>query len=321
MIRVRFQRFAKDNSAPLVVNFTTTMASADFEQTADRAVMESGTVTIPAGENAVEVVLAAISEDPAANEGIEIFTVTVTPGTYDVVQTAAGFDKKNVLSVNYERKYYILEGVTLFATPDPAVEPDIFIDDILQGGVNDCFALAAMGALILENPERLRSLFTTIDDTHYVVKLYDATAGEWKDISVTVDLTRGINMAKVTGDVDPATGKAEIWPIVLEQAYAQLAGGYAVLEQGGLSPGVWTALTGVSATTVSPGTSDDAIGQQIVNALKGPKRPARPAGGHQHLRGVRRWSGFDFKGNCRFQTRLCGSRHRSRRWGNLRRNL
>jgi hypothetical protein len=51
----------------------------------------------------------------------------------------------------------------------------------------------------------------------------------------TVDgsLDRGYNMAKLSMVVD-AQGRAEIWPIVLEKAFAMSYGGYEQLGQGGL---------------------------------------------------------------------------------------
>ena len=88
----------------------------------------------------------------------------------------------------------------------------------------------------------------------------------------------GWNMAELSGDYDPTTGKVEIWPQLLEEAWAQMNGGYQSIWSGTVAS-AWMALTGNTTQDASIAgltnqqiaaliQTDLATGQQVSVATK-----------------------------------------------------
>jgi hypothetical protein len=77
-------------------------------------------------------------------------------------------------------------------------------------------------------------------------------------------------MAGLSGDYNTFTGAVEIWPQLLEAAWAQMKNGYGVIGNGTLDTGnAWLALTGTAApfVLVNPSVTNEAIAEQIQNDL------------------------------------------------------
>jgi hypothetical protein len=73
-------------------------------------------------------------------------------------------------------------------------------------------------------------------------------------------------MAQLSGDVD-ASGRAEIWPLLLEQAYAMMRGGYDNLETvGGFVGDAYTAFTGLTGSELKA-TDSMPDNESIVDAI------------------------------------------------------
>jgi hypothetical protein len=139
----------------------------------------------------------------------------------------------------------------------------IDMQDVKQGGLNDCFLLATLGALA-NSPEGRSLIQSAITEnknaagavTSYTVRLHKP---EWhwgglgkttfKDIDVTVDATYITDHARVRDD----HGTPEVWPLVMEKAYAQYLGGYGKLESGGVARDAMRVLTGKPATQIGLG--------------------------------------------------------------------
>jgi hypothetical protein len=122
-----------------------------------------------------------------------------------------------------------------------AVDPN----DVAQGRLNDCYFLAGMAALARADPGAIRRLIHDNGDNTYDVTLYVRSGVDWRTGAV------GVHKHPVTVRVDntfPVTpwdkkdplayaqpgdrqgGQAELWPMLLEKAYATICGSYHSFE-------------------------------------------------------------------------------------------
>lgn len=120
--------------------------------------------------------------------------------------------------------------------------------DIAQGQLGDCWLLAAF-ATLCEKPSFLLNCFVTRVFSHrgkYVVRLYDKSKGRF--VLITVD--DFIPCDRRTGKpIFTHLVKNEVWPLILEKAYAKFMGNYGKMEGGNPIVALKT-LTGYSGDTL-----------------------------------------------------------------------
>ncbi len=137
---------------------------------------------------------------------------------------------------------------------------EVHPNDPRQGGLGDCWLIAGMIAVAHTDPDRIRELITDHGDGTYSVKLYDV-GWFYRDATVRVDrelpyVTRGSQrlpaFAKL-GDQrrEGAQVLYELWPAMIEKAYAEYEGGYAELV-GGSPTTTFEFLSGESASRFRP---------------------------------------------------------------------
>jgi hypothetical protein len=131
--------------------------------------------------------------------------------------------------------------------------------DVNQGGLGDCWYLAAIAILADVRPDLFDKVFMKHDAELGVYTVRFCKNGEWR--AITVDdhfpITHfstpalGVYYQSVLfcnfGDIKD--GVAEIWPMILEKAYAKLHGSYEAIEGGHTSDGL-TDLTGLPSYSV-----------------------------------------------------------------------
>eukprot|EP00929_Paragymnodinium_shiwhaense_P013719 TRINITY_DN121567_c0_g1_i1.p1 TRINITY_DN121567_c0_g1~~TRINITY_DN121567_c0_g1_i1.p1 ORF type:complete len:453 (-),score=94.08 TRINITY_DN121567_c0_g1_i1:257-1615(-) len=124
--------------------------------------------------------------------------------------------------------------LSLFAGVDP--------NDLHQGGLGDCWLISAM-ATLAEFPDELMALFdrkTLSEDGKYVVTLYSYADGQMVPIEIDDRLP-------VEWDGSPKmchlSESGEIWPCILEKAFAKYSEGYDEID-GGTSEFAFGAFTG-----------------------------------------------------------------------------
>jgi len=122
--------------------------------------------------------------------------------------------------------------------------------DLLQGGLGDCWLVSAI-ACVAEFPDRIQKLFKDrsdlAEDGKYVISLWDLRSEDWKDIEIDDRVPcKGYEwwQRKAT-TLYAHPNEGEIWPILLEKAFAKLHGKYAAMD-GGNSAWAWQAMTGCS---------------------------------------------------------------------------
>ena len=127
--------------------------------------------------------------------------------------------------------------------------------DICQGGLGDCWLLAAIACVAEENSDKIKSLFITREAdafSCYQIRLFDKHSHRWR--TFTID-----DRIPVRGDGNPYFSNPhgnELWVLLLEKAYAKMVGSYHNLE-GGFCADAFTAFTGNDSVVY---TSDDATG-------------------------------------------------------------
>jgi uncharacterized protein YukE len=152
-------------------------------------------------------------------------------------------------------RYALFEGV-LFATGEgdtDAVDPD----DVSQGRVGDCYLLASLAAIASQEPDLIREIVQDNGDGTYTVTLYERESLFTStlvptEVQVTSELPlrRGRPVFARAGDV--VGEQPELWPALVEKAYARTHGGYNGI-QGGWAHLAMEELTGVESQVIRMG--------------------------------------------------------------------
>lgn len=121
-------------------------------------------------------------------------------------------------------------------------------DDALQGALGNCYLVSGLASLAQVQPEVIQNAIKDNGDGTFTVKFH-------KDSFLGL-FPRGHDPIEVTVDGDMPTrdgknplythgrDKSELWPMLIEKAYAKLDGGYQRVGVGGAPTTIWQALTG-----------------------------------------------------------------------------
>lgn len=128
-------------------------------------------------------------------------------------------------------------------------------NDISQGQLGDCYLLASLGAIALQNRSIIENAIRDNGDGTYTVTFHQRTnkswyefwRGEYETVEITVNNEFGTdaNGNPVFAKPGDGTGdQRELWPMIIEKAYAQWKGGYQQIGHGGWPHEAMEALTG-----------------------------------------------------------------------------
>ena len=113
------------------------------------------------------------------------------------------------------------------------------MDDVKQGLLGDCYLMAGLAAIAKTNPDVIRKAIRDNGDGTYTVTFHpEAESGIKKIFGMrsTVEVTVTNEFPHTKGAIDPAFAKlsndSEMWPMLIEKAYAKYKGGYANIELG-----------------------------------------------------------------------------------------
>jgi hypothetical protein len=283
-MELTFVRYSLTNdlSQPLTVNFSVkwktdtalgshNLSLADFDS-ASAQQLQASSVVIPAGQDRVTIMLRAdIAPTNDGREGLESVTLAIVPSEEYALVTRIASPPGDILpdsslDAHAAAILQVLEDVTLFADGTPTNSDGHLIDvnDVRQGGIGNCYFHAALLHLAESYPQLIEGMIEPVPDTYwsYRVRFYDAMGNKFFE-TVQFELTRGFDASKLSGDEDDY-GRVEVWNVVLEQAYAQHAGGYPALDNGGNPDVVWQLLTGKSGGRIDvSGLTDQQISDKI----------------------------------------------------------
>lgn len=109
--------------------------------------------------------------------------------------------------------------------------------DICQGGLGDCWLLAAMACLV-ERPGAIHCVFKSKERSprgKYKIRLYDPPKEKWRIITIDDFIPCDRKAYEKNGSIQPLFSKSKskvLWAMLLEKAFAKLCGNYESLEGG-----------------------------------------------------------------------------------------
>jgi Calpain family cysteine protease len=147
-------------------------------------------------------------------------------------------------------------------------------NDVTQKYIGDCYLIAAMAAVARVNPDVIANAFKKRSDGTYDVTLYEAKGRGFTPVKVHIDADLPHNdWYHLT--YASARDERELWPALLEKAFAQRAGSYGAIEAG--VPGeALSAITGKATSMIDfkeKGTKAEQVFAALTLAVK-EKRPA-----------------------------------------------
>ncbi len=187
--------------------------------------------------------------------------------------------------------------------------------DVRQGAIGDCYLAAALSAVAGTRPDAIKNAIKDNGDGTYTVRFFELDYSGKKtahmetvdaDLAHTPDLKNGGEKPAYANSTEQVDGKnyMELWPSVLEKAYASWKGSYEAIGNGGNSGDVITALTGErckSASTAGVGENDPLWAR--IKKASDEKRPMTAgSGGHDDARykdpeaGVYGWHAYTILG-------------------------
>ena len=134
-------------------------------------------------------------------------------------------------------------------------------NDIRQGSLGDCYLLSAMSIIAHSRPELIKKIFHPESRVYrfegmYSIMLYSGKSPE----IITIDDKFFVNPSSKTHAftqlcTDAITNEREIWPLLVEKAYAKFHGSYSAIE-GGLVHTALEELTNGSGSSFSLRSKD-----------------------------------------------------------------
>jgi hypothetical protein len=143
---------------------------------------------------------------------------------------------------------------------NPVEDGKLFVDgvnfdDVAQGYIGDCYLEGAMSAVASASPKAIEDAIKDNGDGTFNVRFFESQPnGPMKAVTVTVDGDLPSRSAGSQPYYAHARESKELWPGLIEKAYAQWKGGYEAIGNGGSAGGMMTTLTG-KPTSYTPNSS------------------------------------------------------------------
>lgn len=178
------------------------------------------------------------------------------------IESLEGFKESKSIPVDISKKIVWKRPEQFLGTRKISVYEEIDPNDIRQGGLGDCYFLAACSA-IAEYPHRLERIFLT--KTPFSQGIYALALcldGVWEEVVMDDWVPCRVQ------DGRPAynyTKNGELWVILAEKAWAKVHGGYYNISAG-LTREALRDLTGASAKTFFTVQNPDALWERLIEA-------------------------------------------------------
>jgi WXG100 family type VII secretion target len=169
---------------------------------------------------------------------------------------AAGIRTGDGLGWDYDRGLEFRERKGELFSKGKGDRSDIHYNDVNQGSVGDCYLLASLAAITKHDPEHIRDMVKDNEDGTYTVRFYED--GDVNNpVDVTVDATFPVEKEERRCWPDgyrdkgaTSTDEKELWPSIVEKAYAKWKGGYSEID-GGVPTKAMRELTGAHSYSLN----------------------------------------------------------------------
>ena len=107
-------------------------------------------------------------------------------------------------------------------------EGSLFVDgassrDVDQGNVGDCYLMAGLGAVALQDPARIRNMFTDNGDGTFTVRFFRDGRAEYVTVDRYLPVDANGRLVFANDGQLASSPTNELWGALAEKAYAQLA--------------------------------------------------------------------------------------------------
>ncbi len=124
----------------------------------------------------------------------------------------------------------------------------ISADDVAQGYIGDCYLASGISSIAAANPDVIKNAIKDNKDGTYTVRFFDGVGegGRPRQVMITVD--DDVAMGSRGAQYASARDSKELWPGLLEKAYAKWKGGYEKVGNGGSASDLFQSLSGKTAS-------------------------------------------------------------------------
>ncbi|HAN31541.1 MAG TPA: hypothetical protein DCQ06_08075 [Myxococcales bacterium] len=136
--------------------------------------------------------------------------------------------------------------------------------DVYQGAIADCYFVSALAAVAAEAPDLIKNGIVDNGDNTYKVRFFrkkDYWSSTYESTWVTVDgdlpSRAGSDSPMYAKGQKTRTGGRELWPGIVEKAWAEFKGGYNEMGEGGSTAGALEALSGSRVSYSSTDTTPE----------------------------------------------------------------
>lgn len=118
----------------------------------------------------------------------------------------------------------------------------VSVEDVQQGAINNCYFACGLSLLAHYRPEAIQNAIQQLPDGNFQVTLLE---GKYRPRPVEVIVNSDLFVTDDGTPIYTHSPSGELWPMILEKAYAQHMGGsYEAIGQGGKAGDVVRAFTG-----------------------------------------------------------------------------
>lgn len=154
--------------------------------------------------------------------------------------------------------------------------PRVELNDIRQGGLGDCYFIATMAAVANTNPKVIEDMVKDNGDGTYDVSLHLYKGAFSFLIGTKVTIKVNAEFPSKGTDESPhlsyakynPMGERELWPMLIEKAYAQHLGGYDKIEGGNPGDAMEVITGNFTATLLTENSSEDELLSNINFAVQ-----------------------------------------------------
>jgi hypothetical protein len=192
-----------------------------------------------AGNAAVGRALDPSPEQIAQLQGDENYLgvkVGITPDLLEMLTQPTSSADKDLVPAAKGATFELYDGQE--SVKDIDDENEVDPGDVKQGLLGDCYLCAAMIAVARANPGKIASMIDEQDDGTYNVTLNLKAGVLSKDggpqvinVDASFPTKNGVPVYVKEGDVTE-DGSPELWPMLIEKAYAKAKGGYTKIQSG-----------------------------------------------------------------------------------------